>query len=76
MGIVRVILFVLSLTFSASPLPFQSQETQSYINVWWVGVALFYILSSDFFHVVRRVTYLQLLQSTAPQTNAPAPPAS
>lgn len=70
MGIVRVILLVLSLTFSASPLPFQSQETQSYINVWWVGVALFYILGSDFFHVVRRVTYLQLLQSISTGTNA------
>ncbi len=76
MGIVRVILLVLSLTFSASPLPFQSQETQAYINVWWIGVALFYILGSDFFHVVRRVTYLRLLQSIATGTNAPAPSAS
>jgi hypothetical protein len=63
MGIVRVILFVLALTFSASPLPFQSRETQSYINIWWCGVAVWYILTSDFFHVVRRVTYLRLLQS-------------
>ena len=76
MGIVRVILLVLSLTFSASPLPFQSQETQAYINVWWTGVALFYILGSDFFHVVRRVTYLRLLQSIATGTNVPAPKAS
>ena len=76
MGIVRVILLVLSLTFSASPLPFQSRETQAYINVWWIGVAAFYILSSDFFHVVRRVTYLRLLQSIALQTNADAPSAS
>lgn len=76
MGIVRVILLVLALTFSASPLPFQTRETQAYINVWWAATAIFYILSSDFFHVVRRVTYLRLLQSIALQTNAPVPHAS
>ena len=76
MGIVRVILLVLALTFSASPLPFQSRETQDYINVWWIGVGLFYVLSSDFFHVVRRVTYLRLLQSITAGTNVSAPPAS
>ena len=70
MGIVRVALFVLALTFSASPLPFQSRETQTYIDVWWVGVGIFYIVASDFFHVVRRVTYLRLLESVAGQTNA------
>lgn len=70
MGIVRVILLVLALTFSASPLPFQTRETQAFINVWWVGVAVFYILSSDLFHVVRRVTYLRLLQSIAGTANA------
>ncbi len=69
MGIVRVALFVLAMTFSASPLPFQSQETQAYINVWWVGVVIFYVVSSDFFHVVRRVTYLRLLQTIAAETN-------
>lgn len=76
MGIVRVILLVLSLTFSASPLPFQSRETQAYINVWWVGVAAFYLLSSDFFHVVRRVTYLRLLQSVAERSAPPVQDAS
>ena len=76
MGIVRVILLVLALTFSASPLPFQSSETQAYINVWWIGVAALYILGSDLFHVVRRVTYLRLLQSIASQTNADTPHAS
>ena len=76
MGIVRVALFVLAMTFSASPLPFQSHETQAYIDVWWTGVGVFYLLGSDFFHVVRRVTYLRLLQTTAVQTNVPASAAS
>ncbi len=76
MGIVRVALFVLAMTFSASPLPFQSQETQAYINVWWVGVAIFYIVVSDLFHVVRRVTYLRLLQTIAVETNVTARSAS
>lgn len=76
MGIVRVALFVLAMTFSASPLPFQSQETQAYIDVWWVGVAVFYVVSSDFFHVVRYVTYLRLLQTVRSRNNAGAPAAS
>lgn len=69
MGIVRVALFVLAMTFSASPLPFQTQETQAYINVWWIGVAVFYVVSSDFFHVVRLVTYLRLLQTLSEGNN-------
>lgn len=76
MGIVRVALFVLAMTFSASPLPFESRETQAYINVWWIGVATLYVLGSDFFHVVRRVTYLRLLQSIATGANASADAAS
>ncbi len=70
MGIVRVALLVLAMTFSASPLPFQSQETQAYINVWWIGVGLFYVLSSDYFHVVRRIAYLRFLQTIAGDTGA------
>ncbi len=76
MGIVRVALFVLAMTFSASPLPFQSQETQAYINVWWVGVAIFYVVVSDFFHVVGRVTCIRLLQTIAGETNVTTPAAS
>lgn len=70
MGIVRVALLVLAMTFSASPLPFQTQETQGFITLWWIGVGLLYLLASDFFHVVRRVTYLRLLQSFKTQANA------
>ena len=76
MGIVRVALLVLAMTFSASPLPFQSRETQTFIDVWWMGVGLFYLVSSDFFHVVRRVTYLRLLESVASDTNGAAAAAS
>ncbi len=76
MGIVRVALLVLALTFSASPLPFQSRGTQAYITVWWIGVGFFYLLASDFFHVVRRLTYLRFLQTIARETNVVAAPAS
>ncbi len=69
MGIVRVALLVLAMTFSASPLPFQSQETQGFITFWWIGVGVLYLFASDFFHVVRRVTYLRLLESVASETN-------
>jgi hypothetical protein len=67
MGIVKVCLLVLAMTFSASPLPFQNQQTQGFITVWWIGVGLFYLLASDFFHVIRRVTYLRLLLTLAPR---------
>lgn len=69
MGIVKVCLLVLAMTFSASPLPFENQQTQGFIDVWWTGVAILYLLASDFFHVVRRVTYLRLLISLGPETN-------
>jgi hypothetical protein len=63
MGIVKVALVVLAMVFSACPLPFSSVETQEFLNWWWAGVALFYLVASDYFHVVRVAAYLRLAQA-------------
>ncbi|WP_245632217.1 hypothetical protein [Edaphobacter aggregans] len=60
MGIVKIALMVLALVFSATPLPFESVTTPEFLWCWWIGVAVFYFVASDFFHVARLVGYLQL----------------
>jgi hypothetical protein len=60
MNIVRIALIVLAMVFSASPLPFSSVETQTFLNWWWGGVGLVYLGMSDYFQVVRSAAYLSL----------------
>jgi hypothetical protein len=60
MNIVRIALIVLAMVFSASPLPFSSVETQTFLTCWWIGVGLAYLTASDYFHVVRAAAYLSL----------------
>jgi hypothetical protein len=60
MGIVKIALIVLAMVFSATPLPFESVTTPEFLMWWWIGVTMFYLLGSDFFHVARQVAYLQL----------------
>ena len=37
MGIVKVALIVLAMVFSACPLPFESVESQTFLDWWWSG---------------------------------------
>jgi hypothetical protein len=60
MGIVKIALIVLAMVASASPLPFQSVESQGFLTFWYVGVTVVYFVASDFFHVVRLVAYLEM----------------
>jgi hypothetical protein len=60
MGIVKIALIVLAIVFSATPLPFESVATQTFLYWWWAGVTLVYFVASDFFHVARLVAYLEL----------------
>ena len=60
MGIVKVALLVLAIVFSACPLPFSSVETQEFLTCWWIGVGVWWLLASDYFHVVRVVAVLRL----------------
>lgn len=65
MGIVKIALIVLAMVFSATPLPFQSVTTESFLRNWWLGVTVLYLVASDFFHVARAVAYLQLYRRTS-----------
>jgi hypothetical protein len=60
MGIVKIALVVLAMVFSACPLPFESIATPGFMERWYVGVGIWYVVASDFFHVVRLAAYLQL----------------
>lgn len=66
MGIVKVCLLVLAMVFSASPLPFESVESQNFLLLWWIFVAVLYLVASDLFHVVRRAAYLTLFRALTP----------
>jgi hypothetical protein len=69
MGIVKVSLLVLALTFSACPLPFEDISTPSFLTHWWIAVGVLYLLASDFFHVVRLASYLALYRAMNSQTS-------
>lgn len=60
MGIVKIALVVLAMVFSACPLPFESIATPDFMLRWYVAVGVWYLVASDFFHVVRLAAYVQL----------------
>jgi hypothetical protein len=60
MGIVKIALIVLAMVASSCPLPFQTVATPEFMMWWYAGVAVAYLVASDFFHVVRLVSYLEL----------------
>lgn len=60
MGIVKMMLMVLAMAFSACPLPFSSVATPDFMLHWYAFIAVLYLIASDFFHVVRLVAYLAL----------------
>jgi hypothetical protein len=60
MGIVKIALIVLALVFSACPLPFESVVTPDFMLWWYALVTVLYLIASDFFHLVRLASYLEL----------------
>jgi hypothetical protein len=60
MGIVKIALLVLAMVLSACPLPFESVATPDFMLRWYAVVTVLYLIASDFFHVVRLVSYLEL----------------
>jgi hypothetical protein len=57
---VKIALIVLAMVFSATPLPFNTITTQTFLDFWWTGVGLAFLAFSDYFHVVRAAAYLSL----------------
>lgn len=60
MGIVKIALLVLAMVFSATPVPFESIATPTFLHIWWTVFTLLYFIASDFFHVARALAYLKL----------------
>jgi hypothetical protein len=53
MGIVKLALIVLAMVLSAAPLPFSDQLGTDALHVVWAVAAVFFLLASDYFQVVR-----------------------
>lgn len=59
MGIVKLALIVLAMVFSAAPLPFSDQIGPGAMHLVWFGATLFFLVASDYFHVVRLKGFLE-----------------
>src|SRR5205807_7224376 len=66
MGIVKIALLVVAMAFSACPLPFKSIATPDFMTEWYAFVAVLYLLASDYFHVVRLASYLEMWKAHQP----------
>ncbi|GAA3761121.1 hypothetical protein [Terriglobus aquaticus] len=62
LSVVKIMLIVLSLAFSAFPLPFTTIVTEEYVLMWSGLVGLWYFAASDFFHVTRLHAFSELLR--------------
>ncbi len=59
MGIVKLALIVLSMVFSAAPLPFSNELGPEAMRVVWMASITFYLVASDYFHVVRLKGFME-----------------
>jgi hypothetical protein len=59
MGIVKLALIVLAMVFSAAPLPFSDELGPQAMHVVWAAATLFYLVASDYFHVVRLKGFME-----------------
>lgn len=59
MGIVKLALLVLTMVFSAAPLPFSDQLGPEAMRMVSLGALAFYIVASDYFQVVRLKAFLE-----------------
>lgn len=64
LAIVKIMLLVLAVAFSAFPLPFANVMTEGYIAIWSGIIAVWYFAASDLFHVARLRAYVTLLQDS------------
>ncbi len=59
MGIVKLMLIVLAMVFSAAPLPFSDQLGPDAMHVVWTLSVLFFLVASDYFQVVRLKSFIE-----------------
>jgi hypothetical protein len=66
MGIVKIALIVLTMVFSAAPLPFSDELGASSMHVVWAGASVFYLVASDYFQVVRMKSFIEFWRTYRP----------
>jgi hypothetical protein len=59
MGIVKMMLIVLAMVFSAAPLPFSDELGPGALHMVMAGATVFYVVASDYFHVVRLKSFVE-----------------
>ena len=60
MGIVKLALIVLAMVFSATPLPFSDELGPQALHTVTACATIFYLVASDYFHVVRLKSFVEL----------------
>ena len=60
MGIVKLALIVVAMVFSAAPLPFSDELGPEAMHVVYAGATIFYLVASDYFHVVKLKGFIEL----------------
>ena len=60
LAIVKIMLIVLDMVFSAAPLPFADAFGPDALHVLYVGVFVGFLIGNDFFHVVRLRSFREL----------------
>lgn len=71
MGIVKLALIVLAMVFSAAPLPFSDQLGPEAMRLVWLAAIAFWLLASDYFHVVRLKGYVEFCRALRPASKLP-----
>ncbi len=59
MGIVKLMLIVLAMVFSAAPLPFSDELGSGALHFAFAASTIFYFVASDYFHVVRLKGFME-----------------
>ncbi len=60
LAIVKIMLIVLDMVFSAAPLPFADEFGQDALHVLYAIVFIVFLVANDFFHVVRMRSFVAL----------------
>lgn len=63
LAIVKIMLIVLDMVFSAAPLPFADEFGPDALHVLYVVVFIVFLIANDFFHVVRLRSSIELWRS-------------
>jgi hypothetical protein len=66
MGIVNLGLIVLAMVLSAAPLPFSDQLGTEALHFLWIAAAIFYLVASDYFQVVRLKGFIEFCKMYRP----------